>query len=87
MGGDVAITSVEHFDSHPVVRHLVFPDAASRVPFEAYRNEIVGLANVARDFYFADGPKIIDDPGEREAYDSFWREFDDLLDRHGRASV
>ncbi len=89
-GPSVVIGGVSHHGVLDVPKNrdsvavdLDFPAASTRLPIEQYRAEIVAFATAARDFYFADGPKVLDDPDEREMHDQFWAEYDGLLARHG----
>ena len=81
--GFVHISEVENYNSHPTVRHLRFPGAETDIPLEDYRREVVRFAVEARSAYFASGEREIRDPDERGLYEEFWREFDELLARHG----
>ena len=81
-GDEVAIGDVRSFDSHPVVRDLSFPEASCRLSLAEYRDPVIRFAIAVRTAYFTGGDKVIDDPDLRRIYDDFWREYDDLLERH-----
>jgi hypothetical protein len=80
--GHVLISDVRHFDSHPIARDLVFPEAACQMTEADDREPIVAFAQGVRDGYFADGDRTIDDEYERAEYEQFWAEFSELLTRH-----
>lgn len=55
-------------------------DVRARVPAADYRRAVVAFAQEARDFYFADGPRTVEE-WEQEFHDQFWAEFEERLDR------
>jgi hypothetical protein len=78
--GAVHLADVESYTTHPIRRHLTFPDAETDIAEEDYRTEVVRFARQAKDAYFANGPRIVD-PDWRDLYGAFWREYDELLER------
>lgn len=55
-------------------------DVTAVVSFDEYRRKIVAFARKARDFYWAEGPRSVED-WERSFHDRFWAEFDERLTR------
>ena len=55
-------------------------DIQARVPLAEYRRQILSFAHEARRFYFADGPRTLDEDW-LEINQRFWADFDERLKR------
>lgn len=84
-GGDVVFSEPRTIDamSMPQIRSF---DVAVRLPIAAFRREVVEFASEARRFYFADGPRPVED-WEVDLHERFWSEFDERYARARRADL
>lgn len=61
---------------------VILADAQATVAVAHYRAEVLSFAEEARAYFRESTPKVFQDDFGRQQHVAFWREFDDIIDRH-----
>lgn len=81
-GARVRLSDVRRFDTTNEADVVRFPGLSAELGEREYREAVVAFAREAKGL-FAGVPKTIEDEWERQQYEQFWQEYDELLARFG----
>lgn len=80
----VLIDNVVRYDTTNEAEAIRFPGLQVRIPEEHYRRQIVSFAQKAKSL-FEGSAKSFSDDFDRKQYETFWEEFNQLLNRNAIA--
>jgi hypothetical protein len=81
-GGQVLLSDVVRYDSPDDAEAVRFPEVVVELPEDEYRRRIVAFAQKAKEL-FAGVEKRFPDEWDRDQYERFWGEYEELLARAG----